>query len=181
MDLRSFLLFERSQGYQPYAVIARIPPMNRSQAVPISGSIAKNGQRSEIMITLKGLEGDEHYERLVLYLALACQPNAMPEEIANAQVIILSYVNELGSFDNLVRSSISNWIVKSWHDELDDRSFRLNTPGLLRRESADIPSSSNYPSDAARVLLAAEHAAGTTYDKSVREQLAQIANLTQSV
>jgi len=140
-----------------------------------------DGQRSEIMTTLKGLEGDEHYERLVLYLALACQPNAMPEEIANAQAIILSYVNELGSFDNLVRSSISNWIVKSWHDELDDRSFRLNTPGLLRRELADIPSSSNYPSDAARVLLAAEHAAGTTYDKSVREQLVQIANLTQSV
>jgi len=47
---------------------------------------------------------------------------------------------------------------------------------LLRKELADIPRTSNHISDAARVLLAAEYAAGTTYDKSVREGLSQIAN-----
>jgi len=135
-----------------------------------------DGQREKITTALRTLKSDDHYERLILYIALASQPSAIPKEIANAQAIVLSYVNELGTFDNLVRQSVSHWIVESWYQEVDNRSFRLNTPRLLRKELADIPRSSNYVSDAARVLLAAEHAAGTTYDKSVREKLIQMAN-----
>ena len=93
------------------------------------------------------------------------------EDIANAQAIVLPYINETGAYGDFTRKSISEWIVKSWYEELENRSFRLNTPRNLRKVLAGIPRTSDLVSDAARVLLAAEPAADTTYDKDVREKL----------
>ena len=132
-------------------------------------------QRQNISDILRTLKPDDHYERLILYIALANQPSATPGEIANTQAIILPYVNETGAYGDFTRKSISEWIVKSWYQELENRSFRLNTPRNLRKALEGIPRTSDLVSDAARALLAAEHASGSTYDKQVREQLVRIA------
>jgi len=132
-------------------------------------------QRQNISDILRTLKPDDHYERLVLYIALANQPNAGLEELANTQAIILPYVNETGAYGDFTRKSISEWIVKSWYEELENRSFRLNTPRNLQKVLEGIPRTSDLVSDAARVLLAAEYASGSTYDKQVREQLMRIA------
>lgn len=92
----------------------------------------------------------------------------------NSQAIILPYVNETGAYGDFTRKSISEWIVKSWYEELENRSFRLNTPRNLRKALEGIPRISDLVSDAARVLLAAEHSAGTTYNKDVREKLIEM-------
>lgn len=135
-------------------------------------------QRKKIKSTLRTLKSNNHYERIVLYIALASQPSAIPEEIANTQAIVLSYVNELGTFDNLIRQNVSHWIVETWYLQVENKSFRLNTPRLLRKELEGVPRESNCTWDAARALIAAEDAAGTTYDRSIREQLTIIANPT---
>jgi len=131
-------------------------------------------QRQNISDILRTLKPDDHYERLILYIALASQPSARPEDIANTQAIALPYVNETGAYGDFTRKSISEWIVKSWYEELENRSFRLNTPRNLRKVLEGIPRTSDLVSDAARVLLAAEHSAGTTYNKDVREKLIEM-------
>jgi len=131
-------------------------------------------QRQNISDILRTLKPDDHYERLILYIALASQPSARPEEVANTQAIVLPYVNETGAYGDFTRKSISEWIVKSWYEELEDRSFRLNTPSSLRKVLEGIPRTSDLVSDAARVLLAAEYSVGTTYNKGVRENLIEM-------
>lgn len=131
-------------------------------------------QRQNISDILRTLKPGDHYERLILYIALANQSSARPGEIANTQAIILPYVNETGAYGDFTRKSISEWIVKSWYEELENRSFRLNTPRNLRKALEGIPRISDLVSDAARVLLAAEHSAGTTYNKDVREKLIEM-------
>jgi len=42
LALHNFFFSERNRLYQPYPLIARIPPVNRSQAVLTSGFIVKN-------------------------------------------------------------------------------------------------------------------------------------------
>ena len=133
-------------------------------------------QRQNIISVLRTLKPDDHYERLILYIALARQPSVKPEEIANTQAIILPYVNETGAYGDFTKKSISEWIVKSWYEELENRSFRLNTPRALRKVLEGIPRTSDLASDAARVLLAAEHSASTTYNKDVREKLIEMVN-----
>ena len=132
-------------------------------------------QRQNIRDILRTLKPGDHYERLILYIALANQSSARLGEIANTQAIILPYVNETGAYGDFTRKSISEWIVKSWYEELENRSFRLNTPRNLQKVLEGIPRTSDLVSDAARVLLAAEHASGSTYDKQVRDQLVRIA------
>jgi len=131
-------------------------------------------QRQNISDILRTLKPDDNYERLILYIALANQPSARLGEIANTQAIILPYVNETGAYGDFIRKSISEWIVKSWYEELENRSFRLNTPRNLQRALEGIPRTSDLVSDAARVLLAAEHSAGTTYNADVREKLIEM-------
>ena len=135
-------------------------------------------QRQNITEILMSLKPDDHYERLVLYIALASQPSARPEEIVNTQAIVLPYVNETSAYGDFTRKSISEWIIKSWYEELENRSFRLNTPQNLRKALEGIPRTSDLVSDAARVLLAAELATGSIFNKSTREKLIQMANPT---
>jgi len=132
-------------------------------------------QRQNISDILRTLKPDDNYERLILYIALAGQPSTSPKDIANTQAIVLPYVNETGAYGDFTRKGISEWIIKSWYEELENRSFRLNTPRNLRKALEGIPRTSDLVSDAARVLLAAEYASGSTYDKEVREQLLRIA------
>jgi len=131
-------------------------------------------QRQNISDILRTLKPDDHYERLILYIASANQPNARPDEIANTQAIILPYVNETGAYGDFTRKSISEWIIKSWYEELENRSFRLNTPRNLQKVLEGIPKTSDLVSDAARVLLAAEYSAGTIYDADIRERLTKL-------
>ena len=131
-------------------------------------------QRQNISGILRTLKPDDNYERLILYVALASQPSASPKDIANTQAIVLPYVNETGAYGGFTRKGISEWIIKSWYEELENRSFRLNTPRNLRKALEGIPRTSDLVSDAARVLLATEHSAGTTYNKDVREKLIEM-------
>lgn len=131
-------------------------------------------QRQNISGILRTLKPDDNYERLILYIALASQPSASPEDIANTQAIVLPYVNETGAYGDFTRKGISEWIIKSWYEELENRSFRLNTPRNLRKALEGIPRTSDLVPDAARVLLAAEHSAGTTYNADVREKLIEM-------
>jgi hypothetical protein len=132
-------------------------------------------QRQNVSDILRTLKPDDHYERLILYIALANQPSTKPGEIANAQAVILPYVNETGAYGDFTKRSISAWIVKSWYEELEKRSFRLNTPQNLRRTLEGIPRTSDLVSDAAKVLLAAEYSADTTYDRDIRNNLMEMA------
>ena len=137
-------------------------------------------QRQHISDILRTLKPDDHYERLILYIALASQPSTRPAEVANTQAIVLPYINETGVYGDFTRKSISEWIIKSWYEELENRSFRLNAPRNLRKVFEGIPRTSGLVSDAARVLLAAEYSANTTYSKDVLETLVQMANPTIS-
>ena|GEM_PF-6304001 len=131
-------------------------------------------QRQNISDILRTLKPDDHYERLILYSALANQPSSTPGEIANTQAIILPYVNETGAYGDFTRKSISEWIIKSWYEELEKRSFRLNTPRNLQKVMEGIPRTSDLVSDAAIVLLAAEYCAGATYHEDTRGKLTEM-------
>jgi hypothetical protein len=155
---RSLLTYDRAVGIVNYMRLA----------------FDTQDQRQNVRDIMRTLKPDDHYERLILYIALANQPSARPEEIANTQAIVLPYVNETGAYGDFTRKSISEWIVKSWYEELENRSFRLNTPRNLRKVLEGIPRTSNLVTDAASVLLAAEHSAGTTFNTDVREKLIEM-------
>jgi hypothetical protein len=128
----------------------------------------------DIQQELRSLGGDDHYERLILYIALASRADSKLRDKAMAQALILTHLGTQ-PIDPVVVAGTVRWIIRTWRVELAERRFRLATPMLFARvleEIAEIPDS---VSSAARILLAAEMSAQANYDGQVRSGLVQLA------
>jgi hypothetical protein len=112
---------------------------------------------------------------MLLYVVLSTASDAVVDEIASAHAVALAFEYERRAFGIGLVPDLARLVVDYWVNEVRTRAFRLSAPKLLRDELNGIPSSTGTMRTAARVILAAEAAAGASYATSTRAALSLLA------
>src|SRR2546428_4284182 len=133
--------------------------------------------RSEVWERIRSLgqaDGDG-YRRMLLYVVLTTAHDTDVDDIASAHAVALAFEYERRSLGIGVEPDLASLVVGRWVDEISNRAFRLSAPKLLRNELDGMQSSTATMRIAARVVLAAEAAAGASYATSTRTALSVLA------
>ena len=127
--------------------------------------------RRDIVKEIENLGEGKDYERFTLYFALGSHPQRTPSDMSKIHAMVLTQLTTPQISNRSVVNNVVRWIIHSWQYEINERAFRLNSPGLLRGTLETMSADSAKVSDAARLVLGSEVASETRFDDEIRTLL----------